>query len=226
MDSTTLMQLFDKKGFADAKAPLDTRTALLDAAAVLFPKLGFDGATAELLAEEAGVNKAMINYHFGGKAGLYRALLVCVLDEVHDTLGRLKEADLSAETKLSSFIEQFSALNARRPTLAALILREILSGGRFVDEDLMPRFLGIFESIRAIIWQGAREGAFRRVDPLLTHLSIVGALVFFFGTAPFRERLIAEGRIPALPPTTEKFVAHLQELVMHGIAPRPAAPAP
>ncbi len=226
MDSTTLMQLSDKKYFAGTKAPLDTRTALLDAAAVLFPKLGFDGATAELLAEEAGVNKAMINYHFGGKAGLYRALLVCVLDEVHDTLGRLKEADLSAETKLSSFIEQFSALNARRPTLAALILREILSGGRFVDEDLMPRFLGIFENIRAIIWQGAREGAFRRVDPLLTHLSIVGALVFFFGTAPFRERLIAEGRIPALPPTTEKFVAHLQELVMHGIAPRLAAPAP
>ncbi len=222
----THMQLSDKKVLGDTREPRDTRTALLDAAAVLFPKLGFDGATAELLAEEAGVNKAMINYHFGGKKGLYRALLASVLDEVHDALGQVKEADPPAEAKLARFIEQFSAVNTRRPTLAAMMLREVLSGGRFVDQDLMPRFLGIFESVRAIVWQGTREGTFRRVDPLLTHLSIVGALVFFFGTTPFRERLISEGRIPALPPTTEKFVAHLQEMVMHGIAPRPAAPAP
>jgi len=223
---TKSMQASENKGLANTKDSGSTRMALLEAAAVLFPKLGFDGATSDLLAAEAGVNKAMINYHFGGKKGLYQALLVSVLAEVHDTLGRLRQAELPAEVKLSRFIEQFSALNTRRPTLAALILREVLSGGRFVDEALMPRFLGIFESVRAIVWQGTREGAFRRVDPLLTHLSIVGALIFFFGTAPFRERLIAEGRIPALPPTVEKFVAHLQEMVMDGIASRPAAPVP
>lgn len=199
-----------------------TRAALLDAAAVLFPRLGFDGATADLLAREAGVNKAMINYHFGGKEGLYKALLGRLLGDVQETLGRLKAADLPADVKLLSFIEQFSTLNIQRPMFSAMVLREILSGGRFVDADLMPRFLSIFESIRAIVWQGTRAGAFRRVDPLLTHLSIVGAMVFFFGTTPFRERLIVEGKIPALPPTTDKFIAHLQELVLHGVA-RPVA---
>ena len=59
-------------GIRDADA---TREALLLAGLEEFAAGGFDGATVDRIARRAAVNKAMINYHFGGKAGLYRAIL-------------------------------------------------------------------------------------------------------------------------------------------------------
>jgi len=51
-----------------------TRDALLAAGTELFAERGYDGVPVWAIAKEAGVNKAMINYHFGGKRKLRRQL--------------------------------------------------------------------------------------------------------------------------------------------------------
>lgn len=56
--------------------------ALLTAAVSLFAELGVKGTSARLLAGKAGVNIAAISYHFGGKEGLYRAVLAHITAEV------------------------------------------------------------------------------------------------------------------------------------------------
>jgi TetR/AcrR family transcriptional regulator len=52
-----------------------TRRALLDAALAEFAAKGRAGARVSEIAERAGVNKQLISYYFGGKDGLYRALV-------------------------------------------------------------------------------------------------------------------------------------------------------
>ena len=47
---------------------------ILRAGETLFGKLGYDGTTARKIAESATVPVALINYHFGSKEGLYRAV--------------------------------------------------------------------------------------------------------------------------------------------------------
>ncbi|TDD80162.1 TetR family transcriptional regulator [Actinomadura rubrisoli] len=51
-----------------------SRQRLLDAALDEFSAKGFAGARVQDIADRAGVNKQLINYYFGGKEGLYRAL--------------------------------------------------------------------------------------------------------------------------------------------------------
>ncbi|HKR48577.1 MAG TPA: TetR family transcriptional regulator, partial [Pseudonocardiaceae bacterium] len=53
----------------------DTRTALLDAARVEFTERGFDGATVRAIAQRAAVDPAMVNHWFGGKDGLFVAVM-------------------------------------------------------------------------------------------------------------------------------------------------------
>ena len=50
-----------------------TRQRVLDAAIEAFATLGFDGASTRDLVARAGTNLTAIRYHFGGKAGVYRA---------------------------------------------------------------------------------------------------------------------------------------------------------
>lgn len=52
-----------------------SRAALLDAAEVEFADKGLAGARVEAIAARAGLNKQLISYYFGGKTGLYDAIL-------------------------------------------------------------------------------------------------------------------------------------------------------
>lgn len=52
-----------------------TRQQLLDAAAAVFADHYFDGARVTEIAARAGQPVSAINYHFGGKLGLYQAML-------------------------------------------------------------------------------------------------------------------------------------------------------
>jgi AcrR family transcriptional regulator len=53
----------------------DLRDRLIEAATLLFAESGFDGVGLREIAQKAKANLAMISYHFGGKEGLYEAVL-------------------------------------------------------------------------------------------------------------------------------------------------------
>jgi AcrR family transcriptional regulator len=192
------------------------------AASELFAQRGYSGATTETIARRARVNKAMINYHFGGKAGLYEAILVSSLTHVSERLRGLISSDLQASELLQALLDTLLDMHRARPALAAMMLREVMSGGEHISDDVLPQFVKVFGTVREIIHRGVREGAYRPVDPLLTHLSILGSLLFFFSSAPMRERILRAGLLGQVAsPTPERFIEHLNDFFSHGLAAEP-----
>src|SRR5215210_6110745 len=63
--------------------PERTRQDILDVATEEFATLGFSGARVDAIAERTRTTKRMIYYYFGGKEGLYLA----VLEQVYRNLG-------------------------------------------------------------------------------------------------------------------------------------------
>ncbi len=61
-----------------------TKEKILSAAESVFGKLGFDGATMRKIATQADVPVALINYHFGSKVGLYRAIFAKSTPAIYD----------------------------------------------------------------------------------------------------------------------------------------------
>ncbi len=203
-----------------------TREALLTAASELFAEHGFDGVSVDRIAAQSGVNKTLINYHFGGKSGLYSEILHQVFGNISEGLRAIRESDALPEARLRRVIREIGRMVAEHPGLPKMLLREVLSGGEHIDDSTLPHFLGIFATIRTVVEAGTRAGTFRRVNPLATHIGLIGSLMFFFSTERFRKAKMASLPAGAQMPLADEFLSHIEELMVRGLAAEPRRARP
>jgi len=82
----------------DKKARNQTKEALLDTAETLFSRDGYRGTSLRGLTAEAGVNLASVNYHFGSKKSLLRAVFARRLDDLNRVrMQKLRALNATAE---------------------------------------------------------------------------------------------------------------------------------
>jgi AcrR family transcriptional regulator len=167
------------------------------------------------------VNKALINYHFGGKAGLYSSILRSVFGGVSADLQLVRESKAPADERLRAVIRQIGRGIAARPGLPQMVLREVLSGGEHLDDATLPHFLAIFGAVRTIVEQGMKSGVFRKVNPFATHLGLIGSLMFFFSTESFRRKRLAGLPVGFDQPLPADYLSHIEELMVRGLAAGP-----
>src|SRR5919199_833142 len=91
-----------------------TREALLAAGAELFADRGYDGVPVAAIAQKAGVNKAMINYHFGGKRKLYLAIVSATFADIVARVEALADAPRPAPDVLRELIAAVGDLATHR----------------------------------------------------------------------------------------------------------------
>jgi TetR/AcrR family transcriptional regulator len=201
--------------------PAATREALLAAGTELFAERGYDGVPVSAIAGKAGVNTALINYHFGGKRKLYLAIVSATFAEIVAAVEGLADSPRPAPETLRELIAAVGNMVTRRnPHFCTMMLREVLSGGKHLEAEIIDKPARLLAAVQRIVARGVRDGDFRPVDPLLTHLSLVGGLVFFFATMRFRERLLSSRRPAIKPPDAAAYVKHMQDLLTHGLAAR------
>jgi AcrR family transcriptional regulator len=95
-----------------------TRRALLDAARAEFAAKGLAGARVSAIAERAGVNKQLISYYFGGKQGLYQALM----DQWLAQEATLDEPGID----LAELVLRYLKIGHEQPDLQRIFIREML----------------------------------------------------------------------------------------------------
>jgi AcrR family transcriptional regulator len=196
-----------------------TKEALRRAGREVFARQGFEGARTREIAETAGANKALISYHFGGKQGLFTAVVLEDVIDVKASLRRAMDGADSPSGKLAAFMREMAEVARERPTFLPLLARELMSAGRHLEPHVEEEFFGFFHMVRDTLREGIETGEFRPVDPHATHISLIGGLVWFGLTEPLRERTAAEGLPPAPSPTWPGYVEHMRQLVLRGLAP-------
>ncbi len=67
----------------------DTRRRILETALQVFATEGYEGASTRQLAEHAGVNLPAIQYYFGSKEGLFRAVIESIIERTESHMAPL-----------------------------------------------------------------------------------------------------------------------------------------
>jgi TetR/AcrR family transcriptional regulator len=165
-----------------------TRARILAAAVRQFSANGLAGARTEQIAEEAGVNKALLYYYFKGKEDLYAATLEFVFEGMRTASIALLESSASAGERflrivLSSFDRSYS-----HPALQSLIHQEMVRLHRG-EENRMARmaekfFRPMWFKMEEVLKEGIASGELVGVDPAQMRYASMGANVFYFLSAP------------------------------------------
>jgi TetR/AcrR family transcriptional regulator len=201
-----------------------TRDAVFQAAATLFSARGFDGVSVDDIADAAGVNKAMIYYHFADKLTLYRTVVADMLGAVAQRVTAIADTAVSPSEKIARFIEMFVRHADERPWFPPMMLREIAEGAPHLDTDTLANIRAVFTGFGRILHEGEGAGVFRKLHPVLAYTSIVGPLIMNAA----RERVAAQpGRqnLPMLVSIShEDLIAHGQEAARRMLAADPPGP--
>ena len=199
-----------------------TRDAVFHAAAAAFSAQGFAGASVDHIAELAGVNKAMIYYHFTDKLELYREIVRDILRTIGAAVTETADARISPVEKIDRFILTFVRLADERPWFPTLMLREISEGAPHLDLETLKMLRTVFMAFGRILMDGQSTGVFRPMHPVLAYTSIIGPLVFNIA----RERIAAQPGREQLPMLVEishaDLVKHLQQSAHRILAPDPS----
>ena len=84
----------------------DKREHILNVAEVLFAEKGFDGTSVRDIAQQAGVNLAMISYYFGSKEKLLESLIEFRAGYAYGILDELnKDETLSPWDKIDRLVD-------------------------------------------------------------------------------------------------------------------------
>lgn len=88
---------------------LETRERLIEVSARLFAERGFSKVTVREICRRAHANVAAINYHFGGKDGLYQEIVSAAIRTMQRTTADIREAGARrpAEEQLEIFVRIF-----------------------------------------------------------------------------------------------------------------------
>jgi AcrR family transcriptional regulator len=183
--------------------PNDMRAQILDATTRLFAAHGYEGTSLSAIADEVGIKKPSLLYHFPSKAELRRAVMGELLSRWNEVLPRLLQAATTGTDRFESLVGEVIRFFADSPDSARLLNREMLDRPEAVTA-MFREYLAPWLSILSdYIARGQAEGSVHPdidAETYLLHVIhlIVGGIAIHDVTCAVlegddaRERVLAE----------------------------------
>ncbi|MGE0448567.1 MAG: TetR/AcrR family transcriptional regulator [Vicinamibacterales bacterium] len=200
-----------------------TPDRILTAAAAEFSERGYAGARVDRIASRAGINKAMLYYHFRGKQALYRALLRATFAPVAERLSAIAESPDAPADRLAAAVASVAAFVQEHAYFPAIMLREIAERGAHMDGETLEALAAVPHAFARIIADGIARGAFRPMHPMSAYFTTLAPILMFVASTPVRAQLVSRGLAPAAdrPLLADQFFAELQRSLRAAFAAAP-----
>jgi AcrR family transcriptional regulator len=161
--------------------PDGTKRNIIDVATEEFSAKGFSGARVDKIAARTKTSKRMIYYYFGGKEGLYIAVLEAAYRSIRSIEAALDLEKQTPEQALRALISfTFDYQNAH-PEFVRLVMNENILNGAYLSRSKAIQRLNVtaIDTLRDLLVRGQRQGVFRHdVDPVDLHMSISALCIF------------------------------------------------
>ncbi|HEX2846632.1 MAG TPA: TetR family transcriptional regulator [Chitinophagaceae bacterium] len=186
---------------------------IMEAAEKLFADKGFEGTSVRDIAEDAGVNQAMISYYFGSKEKLMEAMFtyrgtssLLQLEEM------VQDKTLTPIQKVDKLIDRYIEKLLTNQCFHRVVVREQMVNNNGFISDKLQEIKRLNQAlIKELIAQGQRNGDFKKhVDIPLLMITLVGTVSHLITTQHFYREI---NNLQSL--TEEEFQKHIRKKLSH-----------
>lgn len=168
-----------------ATIELTTEQRILEAAKKVFLLRGLDGARMQDIADEAGINKAMLHYYFRSKERLFEVIFDSMAGKIIPDLTSIVEQDLPIVVILDRIVHRYIDFVSENPQLPLFIISELTK-----DPERIKNLLNHTDNFSKMqifgvkVMQAMQTGDIKKVHPLHLIINIMAMCIFPFIAQP------------------------------------------
>jgi AcrR family transcriptional regulator len=166
-----------------------TEQRIFDAADRVFAKRGTDGARMQEIAEEAGVNKALLHYYYRTKDALAEAVFRRTAGRIFPSIVDIFSSDAELEEKIERVVNVYLDQLTKRPYIPGYLISEITH-----HPDRLPKIFAavagnqikrrVLTKLKADIDARVQAGTLVPIEPEQFIANIVSLCIFPFAARP------------------------------------------
>ncbi len=166
------------------KTNTTTETEILDAAKRIFQRKGMEGARMQEIANEAGINKALLHYYFRSKQMLFEAVFKSAFLLLAPQLNKILNDDSSLFDKISNFTNNYISFVIKHPYLPNFIIQELNRNPEFVSKLTSEKHFPTLDKFKKQIQVNIENGAIKPIRMEQLFINILALNIFPFIAAP------------------------------------------
>ena len=195
---------------AKKKVDETTQQKILLAARKVFIANGMMGARMQEIADEAGINKALLHYYFKNKEQLFEQIFRESAGRLFPRINFIFESDLPLFEKIEQFVDEYITVAIENPFVPLFVLNEINRDPKFFMDNFWkhtekPKPQKFLQQIE----QEVKAGNIREISPVHLLMNLISMTIFPFVAKPmfqlnlgldeFQFRMLMEQRRKEIP---------------------------
>lgn len=194
-----------------------TEFKILEAAKTVFIRKGMEGSRMQEIADEAGINKALLHYYYRSKDKLFKAVFQFAFQFFVPRAIERIQADLPFFDKIRFFVATYCEMIEKNPYLPVFIINEIQRDPQGLLQ--LIRKSGINPALLIDQFNIAKkEGLIKEtVDPREIFLNVIGLSVFPYAARPLAEQIFFEGDKKGYDAMLERRKTEVAEMIINHI---------
>lgn len=169
---------------------MTTEEKIFNAARIIFQKKGFAGARMQEIADEAGINKAMLHYCFKSKQLLFEAVFMNAFSQLAPQINEIFKSNDSVFDKIRKFTHSYISFVMLNPYLPQFVIQEMNNNPEFVMSFLKNENRPNPTLMIAQIEKEIAEGIIKPINPKQLLMNIISMTVF-----PFAAQMMIKGML-------------------------------
>lgn len=199
-----------------AKKDLNTEQKILKAAREVFIKKGFEGTRMQEIADEAGINKALLHYYYRSKAKLFEGVFKEAFFTMVPQVIELLKSDLPLFDKIRFFTKKYIDIFIQHPFIPVFVYHELSVNPEKIVELISNT--GIEPAIFfAQVQQEVDKGIIKPIDPRNLLTNMLAMCIFPFVAKPIIQNIILNNDEQAFGNFVEERKIAVPEFIINAI---------
>lgn len=186
---------------------MTTEEKIFLSARKVFQKKGFAGARMQEIADEAGINKAMLHYCFKNKESLFEAVFMNAFGQLAPQINQIFNSEDTLFGKIEKFTENYISFVIENPYMPQFIVQELNNNPEFAQKLLHHPNRPNPQNLIVQINKEIELGIIKPIHPKQLLLDIISMTVF-----PFAAQIMVRGIVGI---SEEEFQQLMQERKKH-----------